>query len=515
MPRLSLKPDSSFFRKIVVGAMGARAVCDDMATLGHEFVELERGSTDSKLWRDVKRKRVRIPDLVCLRCGQRIESRAKTKNELAMSHSEQAERTWDFGMVPQDWIAFPICEPVAERERRTGRLSESTSYWHERNWVEWAVKGCINYFSVEAFRSRLHARSRTKGVTEGTENVISWDATFSSRNGPVLSVSKSTGKIKIALEDGSRPYTWTIPEQCDILVSTGDYVRERQIIAASVTPFARNELVCPGALPDEHIVSLLSSRERTQRFTGIKLARLLGRDEHETVVQELANDEEEDVYVRLEAVSYLVACCGAPAEFCFRSYLQSGDPQTQLEGVIALGDARTQEAVDLLARILSAPNSPYFLKSAAAWSLGQIGSEQANDELVSAFANVGDGLRYEALESLVGAGAAASESLLQGLQNTDENVVAGCAEALRQLDCVPQAVVERLLGSIRRDAPNRWVVWLVSHLPREHVNTAIAELQHDSPELHYAVTLIWSFLDSWISKHWEVNPAAHLPADEW
>ena len=90
MPRLSLKPDSSFFRKIVVGAVGARAVRDDMAALGHNFVELERGSTDSKLWKDVKRKRVRIPDLVCLRCGQRIESRAKTRNELAMSHSEQA-----------------------------------------------------------------------------------------------------------------------------------------------------------------------------------------------------------------------------------------------------------------------------------------------------------------------------------------------------------------------------------------------------------------------------------------
>ncbi len=173
MPRLSLKPDSSFFRKIVVGAVGARAVRDDMAALGHNFVELERGSTDSKLWKDVKRKRVRIPDLVCLRCGQRIESRAKTRNELAMSHSEQAERTWDFGMVPQDWIAFPVCEPVRETERTTGRLSDASSYWHERNWVQWAVSGYINYFSVEAFRSRLHARSRTKGVTEGTENFIS------------------------------------------------------------------------------------------------------------------------------------------------------------------------------------------------------------------------------------------------------------------------------------------------------------------------------------------------------
>ena len=82
MPRLSFKPDSSFFRKITVGAVGTRAVAADLAQQGHDMVELERGSTDTKLWKDVKRKRVRIPDLVCRRCGLRIESRAKVKAEL-------------------------------------------------------------------------------------------------------------------------------------------------------------------------------------------------------------------------------------------------------------------------------------------------------------------------------------------------------------------------------------------------------------------------------------------------
>ena len=87
MARLSFKPDSSFFRKIAVGAVGARAVCSDLAGRGHEMVELERGATDTKLWKDVKRKRVRIPDLVCSRCGVRVECRTKTRPELSMSHS--------------------------------------------------------------------------------------------------------------------------------------------------------------------------------------------------------------------------------------------------------------------------------------------------------------------------------------------------------------------------------------------------------------------------------------------
>lgn len=54
--------------------------------------ELERGSTDTKLWKDVKRKRVRIPDLVCTKCGLRVESRAKTAPDLSMSHSPERRR---------------------------------------------------------------------------------------------------------------------------------------------------------------------------------------------------------------------------------------------------------------------------------------------------------------------------------------------------------------------------------------------------------------------------------------
>src|SRR5258708_12221751 len=90
MPRLALKPDSSFFRKIAIGAIGSRAICTDLSSHGHNMVELERGSTDTKLWKEVKRKRVRIPDLVCTLCGQRPETRPKPKAELSMSHSPTA-----------------------------------------------------------------------------------------------------------------------------------------------------------------------------------------------------------------------------------------------------------------------------------------------------------------------------------------------------------------------------------------------------------------------------------------
>ncbi|GAI18875.1 unnamed protein product, partial [marine sediment metagenome] len=165
MARLALKPDASFYRKIAIGAIGTRAVCADLAEHGHEMVELERGSTETKIWKDVKRKRVRIPDLVCKRCGLRVECRAKTgKPEIAVSHSHtDAERAWDYGMVDDDRIAFPVCEAAAEEYWSSGRLRDFSSYWRERNWVNWRPVGKINYFAVGALRSAPPDASTTKG----------------------------------------------------------------------------------------------------------------------------------------------------------------------------------------------------------------------------------------------------------------------------------------------------------------------------------------------------------------
>jgi hypothetical protein len=50
---------------LAVGAVGAQAVQQYLNSLGHDVVELERGSLATRIWRDVKRKRVRIPDLCC------------------------------------------------------------------------------------------------------------------------------------------------------------------------------------------------------------------------------------------------------------------------------------------------------------------------------------------------------------------------------------------------------------------------------------------------------------------
>lgn len=513
MPRLALKPDSSFFRKIAMGAVGTRTVCDDLARRGHELVELERGSLDTKLWKDVKRKRVRIPDLVCRRCGIRVESRAKAKAELSVSHSAtDASRAWDFGMVDSDWIAFPVCEGIGEKHWSNGRLGPESSYWHERNWVRWQAKPWINCFSVRTFRSVPHTKSVTKGVTEGSETSIGWEAIFSSRTGVVAALEDRRITIERA-GDGHR-HTRTIPAGLLICVDRGHTVAESQVLASKVCPLSAAELECAGVLPASHISNLFASRERTQRFTGVRLARVRRETSFCDTAAQLADDDEEDVYIRLEAVSYLASVCGRPARELFAKYLASPDDQTRLEAVIALGETSTPDAVGLLSSLLDDREQPYFLRSAAAWGLSRAGNEQATSRLIRAFADVDRSIREEALEGLISIGGPAVPLLLTGLREISADVAAGCAEALRQQGALPASAVSDIIASLSEKSNSQWHVWLLGQLPREQVAPLIASLQTTAPALHYAITLLWTFIESWIARRWELRPGPRFPESE-
>src|SRR2546427_12488531 len=106
----SFKTDESFLEKIAIGATGARRTFQDLRSQGHDPIELERGSMSFKIWKAIKIKRVRVPDILCLRCAHRVESRAKTRVEVSMSHSSTAQdRGWDFGLEDQDRVAIVHC----------------------------------------------------------------------------------------------------------------------------------------------------------------------------------------------------------------------------------------------------------------------------------------------------------------------------------------------------------------------------------------------------------------------
>jgi len=320
-------------------------------------------------------------------------------------------------------------------------------------------------------------------------------------------------RVSIQRNTDSRTFRRAIKTGQQIAVQRGQAVSIHEVIASTALPLQVSALRCPGALPPNHIARLLASRERTQRFTGIKLARLRVDEAYAEPVAALVRDVEEDIYVKLEGVSYLSAICGQSLAENIQPYLIDPDSQVQLESVITLGETATAEAATLLSAILDNQQAPYFLRSAAAWSLARIGGEQPIRRLIRAFADVDFDIRQEALDSLVALSGKAVPFLLASLREAgDDAVSAGSAEALRQYGDNPGFPVDELVELINT-AVSPWPVWLAGVLPRDRVAIAVAALQDSHAELHYAMTVLWSFVESWIARRWELRPRAEFPED--
>ncbi len=481
-----------------IGAVGAEAVLLYLDSLGHQVLELERGSLGTRIWREVKRKRVRIPDLCCARCGVRIESRAKTSGGLSMSHSTRdAERSWDYGMTDSDWVAFPI---VATEEKvwDSGELASQASLWREHSEVSFRVAGLINVFAVSAFRQMAPKISKPKGVTEGSEVQVCWNARFAPAPGRV---TRQKGRRVYYVTDPSpeRDRYFSLVEEQKAFLDTGERFELNQVVIGQVKPLTEEALKCKGGCDEDRVEGMVRSRERTLRFTGCKLARLLECGSLAGLIREVGRDPEEDPYVRMEAKAYLCEVGSESAEKEFGPVLlHGGDDQMRLEAAVALGETRTQSAFKLLHQVLTDERQPLFLRCACAFGIGRHGTEEAAECLVRAFGDVAREIREEALVALQGFGPEAERPLLHGLSDCRGDVAAGAAEVLRRRPEVPAEEVAEL--ALRTTAP--WPTWALAHIPRRLVSPHIARLRQERPEVQYAISVLWAFLESWIAENW-------------
>lgn len=130
----NFKSDESFLQKLAIGAAGANATIDRLREMGFNPIELERGSTGFKIWKKIKIKRVRVPDIMCLNTGLRFESRGKTKLEISMSHSlNDPRRAWDVGMRDDDLVSFVMFEQDESSPIELKRVSPVQRY-HQKVW---------------------------------------------------------------------------------------------------------------------------------------------------------------------------------------------------------------------------------------------------------------------------------------------------------------------------------------------------------------------------------------------
>ena len=201
-----------------MGAVGVHRTMDRFRDRGFEPIELERYCGSNKIW-TTKVKRLRLPDLLCVKTGMRAEVHAKTDLKIRMSDAPaNPDRVWDAVLRDDDIVAVITCF-----DRDDG--------------PEPADDGV--YFTVGALRASVD-RSKLgppKSASEGAERDRTWAATVPSRDGTVLEVTEQRLIVEMNA-DAERParrQTYTLHGK-SVYVSPGDIFRAQTTILAGEPP---------------------------------------------------------------------------------------------------------------------------------------------------------------------------------------------------------------------------------------------------------------------------------------
>lgn len=322
--RRSFKSDVSFLEKISMGAIGTHLVFQDLKKQGHNPLELERGSMSFKIWKKIKIKRIRVPDILCVACGRRVESRAKTAFEISMSHSlSDPERSWDYGLEDNDFVALVICKRVGNRP------------------IDWQANELVQYIPVHELRSAQRNNFvllvKPKGAEEGFETRISWPAAIAKSVGVIESVTDN--HIQYRRQTDNRIITLSLSKQglkLKPFVRESDTIAENQVLAAVVSVI--KQFSCSGGIAQDYYIARLSSPSLSERYAASKALSTFPSKDVSRILIGKVNQSDEHIYVRLEAASSLAHHSEEQGWSFIKQCLADDYLQNRLEAVIALGE---------------------------------------------------------------------------------------------------------------------------------------------------------------------------------
>lgn len=480
-PLRSFKTDESFLEKIAMGATGTRRTFDDLKRQGHDPLELERGSRSFKIWKAIKIKRVRVPDILCLRCGDRVESRAKTKLAITMSHSLSVqERGWDFGLDDNDRVALVTCERIGPTP------------------LDWRASPLVQYIRVEPLRQAFKADKakvkRPKGAQEGFEIQVTWPAAIASSAGEIEKVEAHA--IRYRRHNYGRSSSVRLNRKGMTLmplVVPGDSVQPNQIMAAvvPVTP----EWACPAGATIEEYLDLSRSPAISDRYAAVKALGHFAENDATSVLLERVRDSKEHVYVRVDAAAGLMRRGSAAGNEFLTDVLHDAYLENRLEAAIVLGEVATPEAAGLLVRTLEDAEQNPEIRAGAAWSLGEAGTRVALPVLISSFGALDAVIKVEAARALAKLARRHLDDVINAFPAGTETERPGIAWALSKAGGFG---VEEWLPALSDDDARQWVAYIIGTQNKEIMLPEIEVLAARDPEVYFAVTVLWKIIASWI-----------------
>lgn len=469
---MGLKEDSSFFRFVTMGAVAADAVRQCLNTKhGHEMIELERLSMANKLWQ-TKVKRLRLPDLLCVRCGLRVESKGKSKLGIILSHAEEAGRTWDGGgLRDDDLLAFARVDIDQEPPTHSQPV----------------------FFRVADVRTVENNRvaSGRKASSEGSEISVEWKTWVPSQDGTFEGID-DRGRLYCAWTAGGgyRYYQWDKWPAKHVYLAAGDPVVANETMVAGIVA-APGKLNCPA---DSDLAAALRASDPTDRYTAIRAAGVTLRHDLEGHLRAIEADEAENWRLRLEAAASLARL--EPGAWIATVAAQAFNPgagdDLRIESVFVLAEIPTDAAAEALAG-LAEPDERRFpeLRAAAVWGLGQ--GVQPRADLALRYTVDDDDL--VALHAITGMSTLPDDlvpTLLGWISEDNDRRAAVAAAILGR-----HKAIRPLLEAVYRGGTARlWALRALGDLDPVAVRDQASELL--TPEIEEALTPMWVGQRDWL-----------------
>jgi hypothetical protein len=470
---VGFKEDADFARFVSVGAIGTEAVANRLRNqFNHQPIELERYAMANKVWQ-TKVKRLRLPDLLCVRCGLRVESRAKSKLKIMLSHSDTPGREWDSGgMRHDDLFAFLHTD-----------INQDPPYC-----------GAPIYFSTEALQASIShvKRSAPKAASEGSEVTLTWPCWVPTKSGRFLGVDDE-GRIVFSGEDGrvQRYWQWRNWGGPRFVYSEPqDFFRGDEQVLAGVAEQSSNP-VCSGNTWD--LAAALHSGDVVERYAAVKATGAVELRGLGSTLSRISGNASEDWRVRLEAQVALARL--EPDPWVRRIMNQISDPQTetdqQMEAVLAMSELPSEAAANALDRIAAKSDLPSELRAAAAWGLGQ-GAARNPELLLDHFVDPEPIVALHAISSVDELPSGLQQTLVGWMAEEGMNRASAAAQLLQRHGCVDSLLEATQIG----DNACLWALRALGELPPALVRCLAGNRL--TPEIEEVLLPMWLGQDDWL-----------------
>jgi hypothetical protein len=482
----SFKSDDSFLRKLAVGAAGTNATIERLREMGFNPIELERGSTGFKIWKKIKIKRIRVPDILCLNTGLRFESRGKTKLEISMSHSlNNPKRAWDAGMRDDDFVSIVVFEQKDDSPVDLKQISP------------------VHFTRVNDMRTTFVGEqvsiTKPKGVEEGSEIRVMWTCAAAKQRSEVFAVEPK--KVSLVPIPEARRQTIHLSRSKGKItllpqVEVGDIVEVNQIVA-SVVP-VNTILQCPPSVDEAYFIDKLASVNLSERYAAAKALRYRGYTKAKPVLESRMNDADEDIYVQLEAAAALAAYDDPKGwEFIenkLRSPVMTVPLETQLETVIVASEIPKARSENLLIEVLQDGHRDDELRAGAAWALGQFASATSATALVNTFNLSTLEIKVEAARALLRIADPQVHHLVGLLKTCDPTKRDGISWALARAGKFnPSDIIAGADDNLRK-----WISYIVGYGKDIFVQADVEAICKADPEVYFAASVLWQIVASWV-----------------